>query len=174
MKYSLLSLALVPMLFVAPASAHDLNDLQIAHAAYTAGEIDIRYAHLALAVSDNADIRDFATTMLRDHAAVNDAAIALVTELKVTPEDNDLSQALLKGASDKRAELIGLEGKAFDCAYATNELAYHQVVNETVKDHFLPTVTVEPLKDLLEDALATFQQHEGHAEQMVAKLGCAS
>ena len=174
MNRNILSLALLPMLFGVPASAHDLNDLQIAHAAYTAGYIDIRYAHLALALSENSDVRDFATTMVRDHAAVNDAAIALVTELNVTPEDNELSQTLVKGASDKRSELMSLEGKAFDCAYATNELAYHQVVNETIKDHFLPSVTVEPLKKLLEDALATFQQHEGHAEQMVAGLGCAS
>ncbi len=30
----------------------ELNDLQIAHIAYTAGNIDIRYAHLALALSE--------------------------------------------------------------------------------------------------------------------------
>lgn len=29
------------------------NDLEIAHIAYTAGNIDIRYAHLALALSDD-------------------------------------------------------------------------------------------------------------------------
>jgi putative membrane protein len=175
MRHPILSLALLPMLFSVPAVAADaMNDLQIAHAAYTAGDIDIRYAHLALALSDNADVRDFANTMVRDHAAVNDAAIALVTELKVTPEDNALSQALVKGAADKRAELMSLEGEAFDCAYATNELAYHQVVNKTIAENFLPAVTVAPLKDLLEDALATFTQHEGHAEHMVAQLGCAS
>jgi hypothetical protein len=32
------------------------SDLEIAHKAYTASEIDIRYAHLALALSDSADI----------------------------------------------------------------------------------------------------------------------
>ncbi|MGJ8570336.1 MAG: DUF4142 domain-containing protein [Hoeflea sp.] len=175
MKRPILSLVLLPMLFTAPAlAAEAMNDLQIAHAAYTAGDVDIRYAHLALALSENADVRDFATTMVRDHAAVNEAAIQLVTELKVTPEDNALSQALAKGAANKRAELMSLEGEAFDCAYATNELAYHQIVNKTIAESFLPAVTVAPLKDLLEEALATFTQHEGHAENMVAKLGCAS
>lgn len=175
MKKQILSLALLPMLFAAPALAADaMNDQQIAHTAYTAGEIDIRYAHLALALSENAAVRDFAATMVRDHAAVNDAAVKLITELNVTPEDNGLSQTLVKGAADKRAELITLEGKAFDCAYSTNELAYHQIVNKTVAESFLPAVTVEPLKKLLEDALATFKQHEGHAEQMVAGLDCGS
>ena len=79
-----------------------MNDLEIAHTAYTAGGIDIRYAHLALAISENDAVREFAQTMVRDHTAVNDAAGALITELKVTPQDNALSQALVAGAAAKR------------------------------------------------------------------------
>ena len=150
-----------------------MNDLEIAHTAYTAGQLDIRYAHLALAISENDAVRDFAQTMIRDHTAVNDAAGALITELNVTPQDNALSQALVQGAADKRAELMALSGEAFDCAYATNELGYHQVVNKTVAESFIPAVTVEPLKVLLEDALVTFRAHEKHAEMMVAGLSCS-
>jgi putative membrane protein len=156
------------------AQADDaMNDLEIAHTAYTAGGLDIRYAHLALAISENDAVRDFAQTMIRDHTAVNDAAGALITELNVTPQDNALSQALVEGAAAKRAELMALAGNAFDCAYAANELGYHQVVNKTVAESFIPAVTVEPLKALLEDALVTFKAHEQHAEQMVAGLTCA-
>ena len=150
----------------------EMNDLEIAHTAYTAGGRDIRYAHLALAVSENADVRAFAETMIRDHSAVNDAAGALIAELNVTPQDNDLSRALVAGAAAKRAELMALSGRAFDCAYATSELGYHQVVNKTVAESFIPAVTVAPLKALLEDALVTFQAHEKHAEHMVATLQC--
>ncbi|MCE8508790.1 DUF4142 domain-containing protein [Ruegeria pomeroyi] len=153
-------------------AADKMNDLEIAHTAYTAGQIDIRYAHLALAVSENAEVRAFAETMIRDHTAVNVAAGDLITKLNVTPQDNDLSRTLVKGAADKRAELMSLSGKAFDCAYAQNELGYHQVVNQTVEGVFIPTVTVEPLKDLLAQALVTFKVHEGHAEQMVNGLQC--
>ena len=56
----------------------EINDLQIAHTAYTAGAIDIRYAHLALALSDNPEVRQFAELMIRDHTAVNKKALALV------------------------------------------------------------------------------------------------
>ncbi len=150
-----------------------MNDLEIAHTAYAAGGLDIRYAHLALAISENEAVRDFAQTMIRDHTAVNAAAGALVAELNVTPQDNALSQALAKGAATKRAELMALSGHAFDCAYAENELGYHQVVNRTVAESFLPAVTVAPLKALLEDALVTFRAHEKHAEHMVAGLTCA-
>lgn len=172
MKTAFLSAALVVVGYAAVADENKMNDLEIAHTAYTAGEIDIRYAHLALAVSDNNDVRDFANTMIRDHAAVNQAAGALIQQLNVTPQDNTLSQALVKGSAEKRDELSGLRGKAFDCAYAQNELAYHQIVNKTVEDEFIPNTTVEPLTNLLQDALATFKQHEGHAEQMVSGLDC--
>lgn len=157
---------------LAAHAAEPMNDLEIAHTAYTAGGIDIRYAHLALAISENEAVREFAQTMIRDHTAVNDAAGALIAELNVTPQDNALSQTLVEGAAAKRAELMALAGKAFDCAYATNELGYHQVVNKTVAESFIPAVTVEPLKALLEDALVTFRAHEQHAEQMVAGLSC--
>ena len=155
-------------------TSEPMNDLEIAHSAYTAGGLDIRYAHLALAISENDAVRNFAQTMIRDHSAVNDAAVALISKLDVTPQDNALSKALIEGAAAKRAELVTLRGKDFDCAYATNELGYHQIVNKTVAESFLPTVTVAPLKDLLEEALATFRAHEQHADHMVAGLKCAN
>lgn len=160
-------------LLCAPAASHAaMNDLEIAHTAYTAGQLDIRYAHLAMAISENESVRTFATTMIRDHSAVNDAAGALIQKLKVTPQDNKLSQALVKGAAAKRDELSALRGKAFDCAYAQNELGHHQVVNRTVEGEFIPNVTVEPLKELLVGALATLKVHEQHAVHMVQGLAC--
>jgi putative membrane protein len=151
-----------------------MNDLEIAHSAYAAGNIDIRYAHLALAVSEVPSVRKFAQTMIRDHSAVNRAAVALVRKLKVTPKDNPLSRSLLQGAAKKRAELMRLNGKAFDCAYARNERGYHQVVNKTVETSFIPGASVPELKALLKDALATFKVHQRHAERMVAGLKCGS
>lgn len=175
MKTPTLALAVaMAALGLAAEAGQPMNDLEIAHTAYTAGGLDIRYAHLALAISENDAVRDFAQTMIRDHSAVNDAAGALIAELNVTPQDNDLSRALVEGAAAKRAELMALTGTAFDCAYATNELGYHQVVNKTVAEAFIPAVTVAPLKALLEDALVTFRAHEAHAERMVDGLQCAS
>src|SRR5262245_59737509 len=73
------------------ATAQDpakLDDLEIAHAAYVAGNIDIRNAHLALALSDDPKVRDFAELMIRDHEAVNQAALDLLKKLKAEPQDN--------------------------------------------------------------------------------------
>ena len=173
MKKLILAMTLASTVCSASAIAGEkMNDLEIAHSAYTAGNLDIRYAHLALAISENQSVRDFAQLMLRDHKAVNDEAVALLTKLDATPQDNSLSQALAEGAAEKRAELMSKSGKSFDCAYAQNELGYHQVVNQTVENKFIPNVTVEPLKDLLSNALVTFKLHEDHAADMVHGLNC--
>jgi putative membrane protein len=61
------------------------TDPQIAHIAYTAGDIDVKIAQLALQKSINRDVRAFADDMVRDHATVNSQALALVKKLNVTP-----------------------------------------------------------------------------------------
>jgi len=153
------------------ATADDtINDMQIAHIAYTADVIDIRYAHLALGISDNAHVREFAELMISDHTAINEAALALLDKLGAAPEDNATSQTLLAQAADKRAELAVLTGAEFDRAYAANELAYHQFVNETVENTFIPAAQNAEFKEFLSVALKTFQIHEGHAAKMVKAL----
>ena len=148
------------------AAGGDLNDLEIAHAAYTAGEIDIRYAHLALALADDAEIRAFAQTMERDHAAVNKAAADLLAKLKASPQDNAISQSLVSEASAKRTELKALSGEAFETAYAANELAYHQAVNTALAETLIPSTENAELKALLKTALQTFRAHEQHAAHL--------
>ena len=147
-----------------------LNDLQMAHAAYTADVIDIEYAKIALAKTKNPEVREFAELMIRDHSAVNEGAGALLTKLKVQPQDNPFSQALNAGAEAKRAELNALDGEAFDRAYAANELAYHHTVNQIVGDIWIPAVQNAELKEFFTQALVTFRAHEEHAHHMVEAL----
>ena len=151
-------------------SPADLGDLEVAHVAYTADSIDIRYAHLALALSKNPAIQEFARTMIRDHEAVNEKALALVAKLNVSPEDNYLSQQLNIQAEGLVAEMSGLRGAAFDRRYAENELAYHRAVNDLVETTFIPNLQHPEVKALFEEALIIFKAHERHAEMMVKAL----
>jgi putative membrane protein len=146
------------------------TDPQIAHIAYTAGQLDIVAAQQALQKSNNKDVRAFATNMEQDHKAVNDKALALVKKLGVTPEDNDTSKALAKQAADKRAELAKLSGKAFDKAYIDNEVAYHKVVNGALENTLIPAASNPELKELLKTGLKIFQGHGQHAEHVAAEF----
>jgi putative membrane protein len=146
------------------------TDPQIAHIAYTAGVLDIAAAKQALQKSKNAQVRDFAQEMVRDHSAVNDKALALVKKLHVTPQDNPTSQALTAAAKQKLHDYAALSGHAFDVAYASNEVAYHKTVNGALESTLIPDAQNAELKSLLQTGLKLFQMHEQHAEQVVAAL----
>lgn len=162
------ALALAPL---AAAQAQDVgpSDPQIAHIAYTAGQLDIEAADQALAKSTDAEVRAFAETMKRDHAAVNQQALALAARLKVTPEANPTSTALTQSAAGERQRLAALSGMAFDKAYIDNEVAYHRTVNEALRGTLIPGADNAELKALLERGLALFQQHQAHAEQLARR-----
>ena len=175
MTHKILKVAAAALLasatIASPAVAQEgPSDMQIAHIAYTAGNLDIRYAHLALAKSNNPEVRKFAELMIRDHQAVNEQALALLQKLGATPEDNATSQSLAADAKAKLDAMAAMDGAEFDRAYAENELGYHQFVNKTVETAFIPDVDNAEFKDLLDQALVVFKGHEKHAEQMVASL----
>ena len=161
-------MALVASALVAGMESPSLNDAQIAHIAVTADDIDIAYAHLALALSANPRIREFAETMVSDHTAVNSKAATLAGELGLTPEDNSVSRQLREQARAKIEELSRLRGAEFDVAYATNELAYHRAVNGVLRDTLIPGTSNPRLKQLLESAVPVFLAHEKHAEKLNA------
>ena len=142
------------------------TDPQIAHIAYTAGQLDIEAAKQALEKSKNKEVRDFAQDMVRDHTEVSKQALALVTKLKVKPEDNDTSRALTKQAAAKRDELAKLNGAAFDKAYVANEVAYHKTVNGALESTLIPSANNAELKTLLQTGLKIFQGHQQHAEHV--------
>lgn len=163
---TILAFGMVSASFAADAP----TDPQIAHIAYTAGQIDIAAAEQAIKKSKSQDIIDFANQMAADHKAVNDQALALVTKLGVTPEDNPTSQALSSAATEKLAELDKLDGAAFDKAYIDNEVAYHKAVDTALSTLLIPSAQNAELKTLLETGLTLFTEHEQHAEMVAAKF----
>jgi putative membrane protein len=166
------SLAAAMMLLTSTAAyaADKPSDPQIAHIAYTAGDLDIKTAQLALEKSKNKAVRDFADNMVKDHTAVNDQALALVKKLNVTPEDNATSKGLADQAADKQAALAKLSGTAFDKAYVDNEVAYHKTVNDALAKTLIPSASNAELKSFLETGLKLFQGHEQHAEHLAATM----
>jgi putative membrane protein len=159
-------------LAVAPAVAQSAKptDPQIAHIAYTAGQIDVDTAKLALKTSQNKDVRAFAEQMVKDHEAVNKQALDLCKKLNVTPADNDTSHALVKDAQAKREALAKLKGAEFDKAYLDHEIAYHKAVNSALETTLIPSATNAELKRLLETGLTIFKGHQQHAEQVAARI----
>jgi putative membrane protein len=175
-SYPLLSLCLTLAAFTglhAQSAPPDLSDPEVAHVAVTANSIDIDLAKLAQSRTGNRVVKQFATTMITDHSAVNAQASALATKLGVTPKDNAVSQSLLKGASDARAAIEPLKGKAFDKAYIDREVAYHQAVLDALDQLLIPTTSNAELKQLLVDVRPAIAAHLEHAKRLQETLVAA-
>ncbi|MFS8047667.1 DUF4142 domain-containing protein [Rhizobium sp. BR 314] len=169
-KKLLAATAMAATLATTAIAADKPTDPQIAHIAYTAGEIDIAAAKQALKMSKNAEVRQFAETMERDHTAVNKQALALLQKLKVKPEDNDTSKSLSSAAKAERTNLSKLHGAAFDKAYVDNEVAYHKEVNGALETLLIPSARNGELKALLQTGLKLFKEHQAHAEHLAAMV----
>jgi putative membrane protein len=157
----------------AQAASPKLSDPEVAHVAVTANSIDVDLAKLAQSRTGNPDVKQFATTMITDHSAVNAQATALATKLGVTPKDNAVSQSLLKGAAEARAAIEPLKGKAFDKAYIDREVAYHEAVIDALDKVLVPNTSNAELKKLLVDVRPAFEAHLAHAKKLQGALGAA-
>jgi putative membrane protein len=156
---------------VSIAHAQAINDAQIASIVVTANQVDIDAGNLAKASSNNAEVKKFAQTMVTDHTGVNKSATALVTKLKVTPQDNETSQSLKTGGEQNVTALKALKGSAFDKAYVDHEVAYHQQVLDALDKTLIPSAKNEELKALLVKVRPAFVAHLEHARHLQASLG---
>jgi putative membrane protein len=152
-------------------SAQAVNDAQIASIVVTANQVDIDAGKLAQTRGSNAEVKAFGKQMVTDHTGVNKQATALVTKLKVTPEDNATSKSLKQGGVDNLKNLRTLKGAAFDKAYVDHEVAYHQAVLDAVDKTLIPNAKNEELKALLVKVRPAFVAHLEHAKQVQASLG---
>lgn len=153
-----------------PATASTLTDPEIASIAVTANQVDIDYANIAKEKSKTKAVLDFANTMAKDHQAVIDQAVALVTKLGVTPQDNATTQSLLSGATETKAMLNSKTGSDFDKAYVDNEVSYHKAAIDIVENTLIPSASNAELKALLQSAVPLFKEHLAHAEMIQKDL----
>jgi putative membrane protein len=158
------------LLLGANASAQGVTDPQIASIVVTANQVDIDAGTLAKSKGSTSEVKEFAQLMITDHTGVNKQAVALVTKLKVTPEDNPTSKSLKTGGDKNLAHLKGLNGAAFDKAYVDHEVAYHQQVLDALDKTLIPGAKNEELKALLVKVRPAFVAHLEHAKMLQASI----
>jgi putative membrane protein len=170
MKVSSVLLAGVIGLGGGAVAAQGVNDAQIASIVVTANQVDIDAGKLAQEHGTNGEVKAFATRMIADHEGVNKSAVALVTKLKVAPQDNPTSKSLKTGGDKNLATLKTLKGAAFDQAYIDHEVAYHQQVLDALDKTLIPGAKNEELRALLVKVRPAFVAHLEHAKKIQTSL----
>jgi putative membrane protein len=152
------------------AHAAGPTDAQIAAIVVAANTADIEVGKLAESKASTPDVKAFARQMVFDHSGVNQQAVALVTRLHVTPEENDTSRSLKKGSDENTASLKRLSGNKFDKAYVDHEVAYHQSVIDALDKTLIPNAQNAELKNLLVQVRPAFIAHLEHAKHVQGEL----
>jgi putative membrane protein len=170
MKVSAIVFAGLMLCSTAGVYAQGVNDAQIAAIVVTANQVDIDAGKLAKSTATSPDVKKFAELMITDHTGVNKSATALVTKLKVTPEENDTSRSLKEGGEKNVAQLKTLKGAEFDKAYIDHEVTYHQQVLDAIDKTLIPGAKNEELKALLVKVRPAFVAHLEHAKKVQSSL----
>src|SRR5262245_29134820 len=165
-----LGIALVAASAMCVSAQPKINDAQIAAIAVAANQVDVDAGKLALSKARNGENKQFAPALVSDHGGAIKAATDLVGKLKVTPEANDTSKALVKGGQAARAKLATLDGAAFDKAYVDNEVVYHDTVVKALDDTLIPKAQNGELKSLLTSVRGVAAAHLEHARQLQKSL----
>ena len=154
---------------VKPAAA-PINDAQIAFIVVTANAIDSTAGVMAKQMGTAKSVKDFAQTMIDDHAAVNKKAVALATKLNVTPEDNDVAKSLKSSADAASASQHAKTGADFDKAYIDNEVIYHQTVLDAIDNTLIPGAQNAELKALIVEVRPAIAGHLARAKAIQTSL----
>lgn len=170
MKNLKVVLAASVLLLAHGAFAQAPSDAQIASIVVTANQVDINAGKLAESKAHAKDVKAFGKQMVTDHTGVNKQAVALVTKLKVKPEDNDTSKSLKAGGEKNIAHLKQLKGAAFDKAYIDNEVTYHEAVIDAIDKTLIPNAQNAELKALLVDSRPAFVAHLEHAKTLQSAM----
>jgi putative membrane protein len=157
---------LIPSFAGAANYKANLNDAQIAAIAVAANQVDIDAGKAAESKSSNPEVKAFAHRMIADHTDVIKQATALVTKLKVTPEENVVSKSVRSDGQKNLDRLSKLDGKLFNKAYIQDEIVFHKQVLNLIDEKLLPNAKNEELQALLVKVRAAVASHLEHAEKI--------
>ena len=142
--------------------AEPLTDEQIAAITDAANTAEIAQAKLAQSKSKDADVKRFATMMVKHHGE----AKLKQAKLNLKPAESSIATALESDAASTLNTLKADKGKEFDKAYIAAQVEQHQRVLDTIDQKLLPNVKNAELKAYLDEIKPRVEAHLKQAKQL--------
>ena len=134
-------------------------------------DAEVEVGQLAASKATDAQVKAFASQIVRDHRALKTDVNRTVQQLNLTPavpeDDEDLAEDHEAGMRDLRAKAAGAE---FDEAFLEHEIRMHRKVLDEVQDAIGRSQNVE-MRTLLGKARDGIQGHLTRAEELEKKFG---
>ncbi len=129
------------------------------------GNAEVALARMALRNSNNAQVKDFANLMIKDHTAANEKLQKIVAQ-----ENIRLSTKADDEAKDIEQKLATLKGADFDRAYMKYMVEDHEDAVDLFKDYSEDGDNAK-LKEFAGKTLPTLREHLAKAKAIVDKMG---
>lgn len=153
-----LAIALCTGLLTTPALADPAADAPFFAIYDQVNQADIEIAQLGAIKGHSEDVRRVASTILRDHAAVQQMARDIAADHGISYA-GIIDDGLASSHAAALEKLSALEGPAFDAAYLQHEVPFHRNASLAVRDQLVPAVQTEEFKTHLETVLPHFEHH---------------
>ncbi|MBV8183702.1 MAG: DUF4142 domain-containing protein [Hyphomicrobiales bacterium] len=151
-------------------TAPSLSEGQIVKFLQTVNHGEITDARMALRRSKDADVKNFAKEMIKDHSTNEKTMAGLARQLKLKPASSDATNSLLSEAKSSDQELKAAKGTDFDKAYIDAQAKMHSDVANTIQTQLEPAATNDQMKSALGETLSTVQKHEKMAQDLSGKM----
>lgn len=146
-----------------------LDDATIVAIFDGANTADIETGELAVARSENAEVRQFGAMLVHDHTQVRQLGRDLAAKLGVTPTPLK-DDPYAKAHAEAMTHLRSLKGAEFDRAFLQHEVDFHQTVIDAIKTTLRPAIQNAELKALVDKVAPAFEAHRVVAKAMGEKL----
>lgn len=165
--------AAAPMPNMDSTTAAVMTDAQIVRSLLTANSLDSAAGAEAVKAASAAEVRAFASDMVKDHGALNAKVTDLVNRSMMAPETSSHVTTFESMASQTKSLLAGKTSADYDLSYIDSEVAMHQALLDHIDHDLMPRATSADLKPLLEQARASVLAHLERAKGLQSKMGKA-
>ena len=173
--FSLATIAISTILVASPAlsqstASPSLSEGQIIKYLQKVNQGEITDARMALRRSKDADVKNFAKEMIKDHSANEKTMDALARHLKAKPATSEATTSLMQEAKSGDQELKAAKGTDFDKAYVDAQAKIHEEVAGAIQNQLVPAATSDDMKSALSETLSTVQNHQKMAQDLSGKM----
>ncbi|MBV9568048.1 MAG: DUF4142 domain-containing protein [Hyphomicrobiales bacterium] len=151
-------------------AAPSISEGQILKYLQTVNHGEIADAKMALRRSKDADVKNFAKQMIKDHSANEKTMTNLARHLKVKPASGEATTSLMSEAKTVDQELKSAKGADFDKAYIEAQAKMHGEVADAIENQFIPAASSDDMKSSLSETLSTVQNHQKMAQDLSSKM----
>lgn len=147
-----------------------LSDGQILGILTMANNAEIREAQLALHISRNPRVRQFAQQMIYSHSRLNDSLLGLSSRLGLRTLQSPASQHLSQTAQQAYATLSTMRGRHFDRVYINHQIATHRTVLNGINKILLPETHQASVRGALLQSRTMIARHLQYAQAVQTSL----